>query len=589
MRYETRPENGEIHCTLETVSIKDTSRLKYAALSYVWNFIPGTEQIFVGRQPMQATNNLVAFLRNHWARRNARQASRNFRLPLWIDAICINQQDLAEKSGQVPLMGDIYRNAKMTFGWLGPGSRDEYDSLTALRGISHRCKAVDEFIGPKLILLGKNPWFGRVWIFQEIILSSDLLLVCGNLELQLKGVLDYLQYLDDRMREPEHWRICSWDDAWSCLWSVDHGFSNLMHAQRVRLALQRGSYKDMGLRQRLQFVPYTRSLRASRPHDKIYGILGLISLPIVPDYTKCASDVLCEVASMMARMKLPDLLLEYSGHSLKGRKSLGLPSWVPVYDEHVRLTECLSSESAPAGLTSTMHSSQTSLYVPGVLCGQVVASYSLSGPDGVRGVADLLQKMASKSATGDSSFAVIMSTLFMARPAAYRRSPKDQALSSFAGYFVLWLINCDEIWDANINNELLEKFGFVDPLGFSAPAFLGWYLDKMGLEYHEHPTLDRASTFDNVGLWIHCSRPDHDAVQTTLNNLKRCDIALLDNGHIGIGPDLQEGDFIYAFPFCTTFTALRKEEDHYIHLGGCFILNMEDKVDWQSSKMIEIR
>jgi hypothetical protein len=40
---------------------------------------------------------------------------------LWIDAICINQQDITEHEQQVGIMGDIYRNAKQTPVWLGDG------------------------------------------------------------------------------------------------------------------------------------------------------------------------------------------------------------------------------------------------------------------------------------------------------------------------------------------------------------------------------------------------------------------------------------------------------------------------------------
>jgi hypothetical protein len=40
--------------------------------------------------------------------------------PIWIDSICINQNDLAERASQVQLMGRIYRNAHSLFAWLGP-------------------------------------------------------------------------------------------------------------------------------------------------------------------------------------------------------------------------------------------------------------------------------------------------------------------------------------------------------------------------------------------------------------------------------------------------------------------------------------
>jgi hypothetical protein len=41
---------------------------------------------------------------------------------LWIDQLCINQSDSAEKSAQVPLMKEVYSKAKQTIVWLGPAA-----------------------------------------------------------------------------------------------------------------------------------------------------------------------------------------------------------------------------------------------------------------------------------------------------------------------------------------------------------------------------------------------------------------------------------------------------------------------------------
>lgn len=60
---------------------------------------------------------------------NLDTALRRIRLPdriraLWVDAICINQQDVAERGGQVQLMGSIYSKARQVIVWLG---KDEDD------------------------------------------------------------------------------------------------------------------------------------------------------------------------------------------------------------------------------------------------------------------------------------------------------------------------------------------------------------------------------------------------------------------------------------------------------------------------------
>lgn len=51
---------------------------------------------------------------------------------LWADAICINQSDPEEKSFQVPLMSEIYQNAKGTVGYVG-AHRQHQDPHRAFR------------------------------------------------------------------------------------------------------------------------------------------------------------------------------------------------------------------------------------------------------------------------------------------------------------------------------------------------------------------------------------------------------------------------------------------------------------------------
>jgi Heterokaryon incompatibility protein (HET) len=61
--------------------------------------------------------------------------------------MCINQEDDAEKSWQVQLMGEIYKMAKLTYVWLGPNSRDQDEhsvvALNAIMEIENSAKATE--------------------------------------------------------------------------------------------------------------------------------------------------------------------------------------------------------------------------------------------------------------------------------------------------------------------------------------------------------------------------------------------------------------------------------------------------------------
>jgi len=93
----------------------------YVALSYVWGADEPSIPIDCGNGtlPVLVTKNCYAALR--------RLRERSRKRTMWIDAICINQQDKDERSYQVAMMRDIYSNASCVYIWLGEGTdRSDY-------------------------------------------------------------------------------------------------------------------------------------------------------------------------------------------------------------------------------------------------------------------------------------------------------------------------------------------------------------------------------------------------------------------------------------------------------------------------------
>ncbi|KAH8648336.1 heterokaryon incompatibility, partial [Tricladium varicosporioides] len=121
---------------------------------------------------------------------------------LWVDAICINQEDKAEKAAQIPLMGQVYFRARRVVIWLGLPDEQTTQTLALINMIAITAKLetglrrpmihnleLEEFDEarhaerrlPSWILgiekwqaLGaflSKPWFSRVWILQEVILA----------------------------------------------------------------------------------------------------------------------------------------------------------------------------------------------------------------------------------------------------------------------------------------------------------------------------------------------------------------------------------------------------------------------------------
>lgn len=61
---------------------------------------------------------------------------------LWVDAICINQEDVAERNEQVPMMDRIYQNAWRTIVWLGPETQEGPESFSMLHDLAQDARAL---------------------------------------------------------------------------------------------------------------------------------------------------------------------------------------------------------------------------------------------------------------------------------------------------------------------------------------------------------------------------------------------------------------------------------------------------------------
>ncbi|OAG13561.1 heterokaryon incompatibility, partial [Alternaria alternata] len=85
----------------------------FEALSYVWGSQEGLKQITCNNMSLSVTKNLFEAL---MALREGDDEDRY----LWVDAICIDQNNPAEKAVQVRNMLTIYEKAVRVIAWLGP-------------------------------------------------------------------------------------------------------------------------------------------------------------------------------------------------------------------------------------------------------------------------------------------------------------------------------------------------------------------------------------------------------------------------------------------------------------------------------------
>lgn len=154
-----------IECTIEAKELEEAS---YDALSYSW----GMDEDGDSSQDYEI---LIHGCRK-WITRNLYGGLKRIRvcdkpIRIWIDAICINQQDDVERSVQVAMMADIYARAEKVLVWLGNSTEEKED--LAMLDLLERIKKRTERIKPS-----KKSW-GIHNCFVLPLLSEDSLPCSG--------------------------------------------------------------------------------------------------------------------------------------------------------------------------------------------------------------------------------------------------------------------------------------------------------------------------------------------------------------------------------------------------------------------------
>jgi hypothetical protein len=139
----------------------------YEALSYVWGDVRKTSPIYVDNNQFPVTVNLYAAL--------FRLRDHSFERIMWIDAICINQENSKEQGQQVQLMAKIYSSAHRVIVWLGEEIAEIQGALQDIWLAANKkfTKHLRERRNQQAILnLLQSPWFQRIWVREQMLRYS---------------------------------------------------------------------------------------------------------------------------------------------------------------------------------------------------------------------------------------------------------------------------------------------------------------------------------------------------------------------------------------------------------------------------------
>ncbi|KAF7931143.1 uncharacterized protein EAE97_009352 [Botrytis byssoidea] len=170
LRLEQSSPDGDDYCFSLTVHnfCDDVYQPRYIAISYTWgDFVPLMPIIVNGKRMRVRFNCWYAL----WQMRHHGVTDY-----LWIDSLCINQDNNEEKNFQVAIMGLIYESALWVASCIGTG-----DTIGAIQPTSASDGGEEVRIAREKLRgrFDQISYFDRVWIKQEIILARDITLFYG--------------------------------------------------------------------------------------------------------------------------------------------------------------------------------------------------------------------------------------------------------------------------------------------------------------------------------------------------------------------------------------------------------------------------
>ncbi|EMT71127.1 heterokaryon incompatibility protein-domain-containing protein [Fusarium oxysporum II5] len=342
-------ETSDISCELHHHELSTCPQ--YEAISYTWGNEDARERLLVNGTVFKVRPNLHAALR---AFRQPHEAKL-----IWVDAVCINQQDQGERNRQVLQMNQIYSQAQVVDVWLGTANTTSdagvaflttfytlvYHDTNYQQSPSRDARTASiypdstpfhEFYAPILKLLDEprlltvfnhavaflaNSWWRRIWTLQESVLCPNVICWSGSKTFPFEYLLGLSHFL---------YHLVNHDAYKGALAHRDMTLGALMLVEYLR--------KDMVARRGigLTMALYSTWNRASSdPRDKVIGLLGIIEPrdSLKPEYSWPVEKVY-RVAMRAALVEDGNLNCLGLISEKKESRNKNLASWVPDFELH---------------------------------------------------------------------------------------------------------------------------------------------------------------------------------------------------------------------------------------------------------------
>jgi hypothetical protein len=311
--------DGTLQCEMSTVSLDDSPL--YEALSYMWG---EPDEL---RFQIRINGKLVNIRQNLWHALKAfrsKHVALEYRRKLWIDALCINQDNIEERNHQVGLMGTIYRRARAVLIWLGDKDLTLHHKTTTAGSFSlssdylspngptpEKLSAFTRFTGfqpstsqqqrkrltwqrisesgtddswEEVAYITSLPYWQRLWIVQEVCLVTNIQILYGDHSCSWDVFFATIRYIDTDVPD---WPPYLLSDRMS---KVAQSISR--SAARRPALLRQGAPASHEL---WTLIILCQDHQCQDPRDKLYGLLSLANDikdgEIEVDYSKSIFEV----------------------------------------------------------------------------------------------------------------------------------------------------------------------------------------------------------------------------------------------------------------------------------------------------------
>ena len=310
-------------------------------------------EITIDRETCDINANLASALRHLRMTTSARN--------LWVDALCIDQQNLQERGEQLSQMDKIYQSADTVQIWLGPAADGSDDAMPLAESIWQYkflfgCDPMEIFKHgdmnarihvlnrlEKLTILLSRPWFTRRWVVQELALARKAVVHCGGRTVDWAMIAYTVEFLQKRRLELTYMRI---RDLYLRADPITYrrGYLKTLAAEtmvKVSQAVVRRlpspcTHTRFDWRADLEtLLSSLHTLQCSNPLDTIYALLAIASdassLDIgPPDYAKPVEEVYTNVVLRIIETKHSlNILCQRWASAV--HSSIKLPFWIQSY------------------------------------------------------------------------------------------------------------------------------------------------------------------------------------------------------------------------------------------------------------------